>query len=379
MTGTIALLLVLSVFNGLHGLIGNLYGAFDPDIRIEPVRGKNFSVDSIPYQQLIKTEGIENISMVLTDQALLKYDKRTVPAMVMGVDSLFNKVNGIDSIMVEGKFSLNNSHANMGYLGFILADQLSVGLNFVTPLVIYVPRKNSGFSMLNAQHAFKQDVIIPAGTFAVKQVEYDSQYLIIGLDKARRLLEYDKSIVSHLYIKTEPNANVEQIINEIKNLLGDNLLVKNKEEQHATLFKMMKVEKLIAYLILSFILIIAAFNIVGTLSMLIYEKKESIFTLKSMGANKKTVTRVFLFEGWLISLIGVGSGLIIGIILIVVQQQFGIVKFQGDSSFITDAYPVINSFQDVLMVMITVPAINFLASWYSVRSIVRKYYNSVTE
>lgn len=379
LTGTIALLIVLSVFNGLHGLIGTLYGSFDPELRIEPVSNKVFSTDSIPYQQLTKIDGVECISQVVTDQALLKYGKRQMPGMIMGVDTLFNKVSGIDSIMTEGVFNLKNENTSLGLIGFILADQMSMSINFVSPLVIYVPRRSAPINIANPEGSFKTDYVMPGGIFAVKQVEYDSQYVIIQLNQARNLLDYDSTMVSYLYVKSAKNANVDKIKSAINQLLGDKYLVKNKEEQHGAFFKMMKIEKLMAFLILSFILVIATFNIIGTLSMLIYEKKESIFTLKSMGASQRLVTNIFLFEGWLISLSGVIAGIVIGATLIFIQQQFGIISFQGGNSFVVDAYPVALSLKDVLLVFVTVSAIGLAAAWYPVKVIVARYYQASKE
>ena len=376
MTGTIGLLGVLSVFNGLHNLIGTLYGAFDPDLRIEPLKGKVFHVDSIPYKQLYTTPGITGVSHVVMDQALFKSGKRQVPGILMGVDDHFNKVSHIDSIMYDGTFKLHNAHAALGIPGYLLADQLSVNTNFVSPIGIYVPRKNSTINMMNPESGFKTDYVMPGGIFAVKQVEYDSQYLITGIDKARWLLDYDSLTVSYIYLRVSPDADAADVQQQVRDIIGNRLTVKNKEEQHEAFFKMMKVEKLMAFLILSFIMVIAAFNVIGSLSMLIYEKKESIFTLKSMGADQQLVTRVFLFEGWLISLSGVVIGLLIGSILISIQQYFGIVKFQGDNNFVVDAYPIMLKFRDVVLVFFTVSSIGFLAAWYPVKVIVNKYYSA---
>jgi lipoprotein-releasing system permease protein len=375
-TGTLALLIVLSVFNGLHMLIGQMYGTFDPDLKIEPALGKVFSVDSIPYQQLVSTDGVKCVTQSVTDQALLRYGRRQMPCMVLGVDSLFNKVCNIDSIIIEGKYKLQTDRSDFGVMGFILSEQMSVGINFVSPLGIYVPRRNATFNAANPESGFNTEFVMPSGIFAVKQVEYDSQYLLIGLRKARRLLEYDSTTVSYLGIAVSNGQDVEDLKSTIQTLLGPHFTVKNKEEQHEMFFRMMKVEKLMAFLILSFIMVIATFNVIGTLSMLIYEKKESIFTLKSMGATRQMVTRIFLAEGWLISLTGVTIGLAVGSLLIFLQQQLGIIKFQGGASFVVDAYPVVLSPTDVLAVFATVATIGLLAAWYPVRVIVRKYYDA---
>ncbi len=378
-TGTLALLIVLSVFNGLHALIGTLYGSFDPDLKIEPVSGKIFHLDSIPYQNLIHDIGVSSVSQVLSDQVLLKYDRRQMPALLMGVDSNFAKVSGVDSIMVDGKFDLSNKNSRVGVLGYILAEQLSVGINFVTPMGIYAPRREGTFNMMNPESGFRSDYLMPSGIFAVKQVEYDSQYLLSDISRARSLFEQDSLAVSSLYVKVKSQVEISKTKERLTALLGKNYHVLNKEEQHASFYKMMKVEKLMAFLILTFIMIIATFNIIGTLSMLIYEKKDSIQTLKSMGADRKMTIRIFLFEGWLVSLTGILSGLIIGSGLILLQQQFGIIKFQGGDSFVVDAYPIILQLDDMLIVFATVSIIGMLASWYPVHAIVGKLYSGSDE
>jgi lipoprotein-releasing system permease protein len=378
-TGTLALLVVLSVFNGLHMLIGQMYGTFDPDLKIEPVMGKVFTLDTIPYQQLISTPGIKAVTQAVSDQALLRYGRRQMPCMVLGVDSAFKDVCQIDSIIIEGQYKLATDRTDFGVLGFILSEQMSVGLNFVSPLGIYAPRRNAVFNMANPESGFNTEFVMPAGIFAVKQIEYDAQYMLVGIGKARRLFEYDSTTVSFVGVAAQKGQNIEKLKQRLKTTLGPHFTVKNKEEQHETFFKMMKVEKLMAFLILSFIMVIATFNVIGTLSMLIYEKKESIFTLKSMGATRQMVTRIFLIEGWLISLTGVLVGLTIGTVLILIQQYLGVIKFQGGASFVVDAYPVLLQFTDVILVFATVSTIGLLAAWYPVRVIVRKYYDASKE
>ncbi|TAJ15094.1 FtsX-like permease family protein [Marinilabiliaceae bacterium JC017] len=379
LTGSMALLVVLSVFNGLHGFVGSLYNTFDPDLQIVPKAGKVFSVDSIPLDRIKSLDGVVAVSEIVEDNALLKFGKRQMPGVVMGVDTIFSQVTEIDSIMDEGVFNLNKKGENRGVLGMILADQLAVRLNFVTPLVMYVPRRTGHINMANPQNAFNMEYLRPSGIFLVKQMEYDANYILVNIDQARRLYEYDGSTVSSLKLRIDDYENMPAVKKQLGELLGDHFRIKNREEQHESFYKMMKVEKLMAYLILSFIMMIAAFNVIGTLSMLIYEKKESIFTLRSLGADRKLITRIFLVEGWMISLLGVFGGLILGAVIVWLQQTFGLLKFQGMGSFIVDAYPVELQFTDVLAVLVTVSTIGFLAAWYPVRVIVRGYYSSYKE
>ncbi len=376
LTGSAALIVVLSVFNGLNGFIGDLYSSFDPDIKINAEKGKVFSVDSVDLEKIKDIPGVVAYSEILEDNALLKFGKRQMPGTIIGVDDNYSKVCGIDTIMHAGVFRTKHKKENLGVLGYILADQLSVRLNFVTPLSIYVPRRTKKINLANPQNAFRTEYISPAGIFMVKQIEYDSQYLIINIEQARRLFEYNNSIVSSLIIKIKDYDRVSDVKKDIRKILGPGYLIADRQEQHASFYKMMQLEKLMAFLILSFILLIAAFNIIGTLSMLIYEKKESIFTFRSMGATKRMITRIFLFEGWMISLVGVVAGLILGIALVLIQQHFGFLKFQGGGSFIVDAYPVKLEWTDVLITLVTVSSIGLLGAWYPVRVIIDKYYNS---
>ena len=375
LTGSMALVIVLSVFNGLHGFMGQLYTNFDPHLKLVPTSGKVISTDSIDFTKIKQTKGILHISEALEHQALLKFRKRKMPAIVMGVDEQFNSVSDIDSIMIDGAFQLKHKSEFRGVIGKRLADQLAIRLNFVTPLTMYVPKRKGSVNMMAPQNAFRQEYISPSGFFAVNQDEYDSQYLIIDIEQARRLFQYDSSTVSSLNIKIDNHDDISAIEKELQKIVGDKMEVLNQEEQHSAFYKVMKVEKLMAYLILSFIIAIAAFNIVASLAMLIYEKKESIFILKSMGADRQLITRIFLIEGWLISLVGVLIGTLIGIFLVLIQEHYGLVKFIGDGHYITDAYPVSLQLTDVLIVIATVSSIGFLAAWYPVRVIVRKYYS----
>jgi len=375
LTGSMALIIVLSVFNGVHGFMGELYTAFDPDLKAVPTSGKVISTDSIAYEQLKQMDEVESVSEVFEHQALLKFRKRKISGVIMGVDSAFNKVSKIDSIIVDGKYELRYKQEYRGVIGKRLADQLAIRLNFVTPLSIYVPKRLGNVNLMTPQNAFKQDYLSPAGMFAVNQEEYDGQYLLIDINQARKLLQYDDKIVSSLAIKIKDDADIIKAEKKIQDLLGLKMDVLNQQEQHASFYKVMKVEKLMAYIILSFIIAIAAFNIVANLAMLIFEKKESIFTLKSMGADKQLITRIFMMEGWLISLVGILIGSLLGIILVLIQQHFGLVKFMGNGHYVTDAYPVALEWMDVLTVIITVAIISALAAWYPVRVIVSKYYS----
>lgn len=374
MVGTAALIIVLSVFNGLNGFVGSLFGTFDPDLKIVPLEGKTFEADSTFIVSLQQIDGVNAASAVLTDNALLKFSDRQMPAMVMGVDEQYSIVTDIDSIMYDGFFGAGKSTSPTCALGSILAGQLGAHSNSLSELTIYAPRRTGKISTSMPEQSFIQRQCYVCGVFAVQQIEYDANYAIISLDQARELFCYTNNEVSSICIRIQPNTNIDNIKNIINQKLPENLIAKDRWQQHESFFKMMEVEKFMAFIILTFIIIIAAFNIIGSLSMLIHEKKESIFILKSMGASKPLVTKVFLYEGWLISLGGVLIGLVIGIILVLLQQNFGIISFAHSENYIIDAYPVELQFIDVLFILITVSLVGILAAWYPVKSIISKYY-----
>lgn len=376
---SVGLLVVLSVFNGLHDLVGSLYGSFDPDLKIESKVGKVIYTDSIDISSLYEIKGVDLITQIIDEPVLYRFDKRQVPGRIMGVDSIFPKVTSIESIIINGRYRLKEGDSYEAVVGYVLADQLALRINFVTPIMIYAPKRKGQINPMRPDQAFTSIYLQTAGVFMVNQLDYDATYSIVDIDKTRQLLQYDDNEVSWIGIKVAENTNVEDVKKQISSEISVQYKVLNREEQHDTFYKMMKVEKLMAYLILSFILMIALFNVIGTLSMLIFEKKSSIATLRSMGADKNLINRIFLIEGWLISLVGLFGGLIVGALLIWIQQTFGILKLGEEGSFVVNAYPVILKFSDVITVIITVSVVGFLAAWYPVKSIVNKYFNDMKD
>lgn len=376
MVGTMALLIVLSVFNGLNSFVGSLFGSFDPDLKLEAVEGKVFVADSAYIADIAAVEGVANVSATLTDNALLRYQKRQMPAMVMGVDDNYHLVSDIDSIVVAGRYSIGVGSFDQCFVGALLAERLGVSLtSFANHVTLYSPKRTGKINISMPERSFVQISANVCGTFAVKQVDYDENYAIVSLRQARQLFCYDGDEVSALCVDVQKGYDVDDVAERIKEIVGDGIDVKDKWMQHESFFKMIEVEKLMAFLILTFIIVIATFNIIGSLSMLIFEKKDSIFILKSMGASKSMVIRVFLFEGWLVSLGGIVVGLILGIILVLLQQTFGFIGFGGSEAYIISAYPVELQMMDVVMVLVTVAIVGALAAWYPVRHIVGKYYD----
>jgi len=368
MLGTMALVIVLSVFNGLNGLITDLYGSFDPDLKILPTKGKTFIPDST-FEQIRNMENVVFYSEVLEENALLKYGNRQRPATVKGVDENFTLMTGIDTMMVEGNFILDSEKYQFAVLGYGVALDLGVGLTFVDPIKFYVPKRTAKVGH-NPMNAFKSDILFPSGYFVI-QADFDSQYVLVPLDFARKLFSY-KNEVSAIELAINDSGEIENVKESIQNLLGDNFVVKNRFELHDVIFRMLKTEKAAIFFILAFILIIASFNIIGSLTMLILEKKNDISTLRSMGADEKTIQKVFLLEGWLITLSGGVLGIILGVIVCFLQIQFGFITVAGLGSLL-DSYPVEVHLIDIFIIFTTVVLIGYFASRFPVYYITKRF------
>jgi len=368
--GTTALVVILSVFNGFDSLIKSLFNSFDPDLKITLTEGKTFSIENIAFEKIKNHEGVLYLSEVIEENALLRYGENEHIATIKGVSDEFIKMSGIDSMIVNGDFILKHNNNNFAVIGQGVAIYLSVGLNFSTPIKIYVPKRTKNVSF-NPETAFNKKNIFPSGIFAIEQ-NFDSKYVIIPIEFARKLLDYTTE-VSALELKINPEFDQKEVKKEIQNILGSEYVVKNRYEQNELFYKIMKSEKWAIFFILTFILIVASFNIIGSLTMLIIEKKEDIFTLQSLGANFKLIRNIFLYEGWMISIIGALAGLFLGTIICKIQLEYELIKLRGSGSFIIDAYPVDMHFTDLVSVFLTVLFIGFLAAWYPARYISKKY------
>ena len=352
--GAASLVLILSVFNGFEDLIRSNFNAFNPEIKITPVKGKYFEIDSIFLQKLNSVSGIKNYSLVQEEVAYFEYDNNRTVGMIKGVDNNFDKVNNIDTTIVSGKFLLKKNGLNFGVIGNGLASKLEISVtDQLTPVTIYV-LKNKTKGPLD--RFYKRGEIMPAGKFAL-QSETDMKYILIPLELSRYLLGMNDKY-SSIEIKT--SGDVYKVKEELQAKLGNDFVIKNRMEQDAELMKIMNMEKWISYAIVSLTLFLVAFNMIGSLWMIVLDKRRDISILQSMGANKKLVKKIFIYEGLLIS----GMGLIIGIVLALLfysaQKNFGLIGIpQG---FIIDAYPIQLRFRDFIVVSITVFAIGILIS-----------------
>lgn len=364
--GTMALVVVLSVFNGFDGLIKSLFSSFDPDLKIEVVEGKSFLIDGPEFDRIKAMPEVAFFSEIVEDNALFRYGDQQYIATLKGVGADFEKMTGIDTMLVDGKFQLEDENMYYAIIGQGVAYYLSVGLNFINPMHVYVPEKGiKGGMSLESQ--FNHNFIFPKGIFSIQQ-ELDSKYVIVPIEFARDIFDM-KTKVSSVELKLTEGADPVKVQAAVAEVLGDSFQVKTRYQQHDYLYKIMKSEKWAVYLILIFILLIASFNILGSLTMLILDKREDIDILKSMGANQSLIRNIFLFEGWSVSMIGAVTGTIVGLLVCWAQQTFGLLKLQGGNSFIIDAYPVQLVGTDVLAIFLSVLAIGFLAAWFPVRYI----------
>ncbi|MDD5570210.1 MAG: FtsX-like permease family protein [Bacteroidales bacterium] len=366
MVGTMALIIVLSVFNGFESVVISLFNSFDPDIKITAKLGKTFNPNEIPVGKIKKLNGVIYYTNVLEENALLKYRDKQYIATIKGVEYDFKKMSKLDTMMVGGSFILESDSNDFAVAGQGIAYFLSLNLkDFTAPLNIYVPRRMK--TIENQINAFNNLAIMPAGVFSIQQ-DFDAKYVLVPLRFARRLLEY-KEEVTAIEIGISKNADKENVQKEIQKLTGSGFIVENRYQQHKMLYKVMKNEKWAVFLILSFILVIATFNIIGSLTMLILEKKKDAMVLKSLGANNKLISRIFLIEGLMINLIGAIAGLALGALICLIQQKFGLIKIQATGTFVINTYPVELHIKDFIYVFITVFVIALLTSWYPVRQL----------
>ena len=368
--GTMALIIILSVFNGLEGMVSTIFNTFDPEIKITAAEGKVFNPVREKLARLDSLDGIAAYSMTLEENALLRYEEKQYIAAVKGVDDNYPSVTGLDSSMVDGEFRLRSPGGRPeAVIGAGVANFLGLNINFIAPLQIWVPRR-TGSVNLDPEDAFIKKFIAPSGVFQIEQ-DFDSRYVLIPIGFARDLLEYDTE-VSSIEIKTDGSADADELKSSVKKIFGPDFIVKDRLEQQAIFYKVMRTERLAIFIILTLILLIASFNIIWSLTMLIIEKERDIEILKSLGADNDMIRKIFIFEGWLISIIGAIAGLLLGFIICWLQQRFGFIKLNGET-MIMKSYPIVLKLKDFITVPATVLLIGYWAAWYPVRYLTKKY------
>ena len=371
---TLALVCTLSVFNGFQDMVAGFFTAFDPELKITIREGKVFEPQGAAFQEVHSLPEIAVWTETLEENAMVQYKDRQAMAIIKGVEDNFEELTSIDSLLYgAGEFILHDSIVDYGVLGVELISELGTGLQFVDPLQVYAPKRNVRVNMANPSASFNRDYLFSPGVvFVVNQQKYDARYILTSLSFARNLFNYDTE-VSAVELKLKPGADVTAVQRKITRILGDEFVVLDRYEQQADVFRIMEIEKFISYLFLTFILAIACFNVIGSLSMLILDKREDVETLRNLGADDRLIARIFLFEGRLISLFGALSGIVLGLLLCYIQQRFGIISLGGgNGSFIVDAYPVSVHVTDVVLIFITVITVGFLSVWYPVHYLTRR-------
>lgn len=372
---TAAMVCILSVFNGFQDMVADLFTAFDPELKVLPKEGKYVEADAQELQALRKYDGIEVYTEVFEDNALLMTKNRQVMATIKGVDDNFAQLTRIDDICFgKGVFELHADIINYGVLGVNLLSTLGVGADFDEPIQVFAPRGGKRIDLNDPGESFNMDELYsPSVGFSVRQQKYDSHYALTSIGFARSLFEKE-GMVSSVELKLKEGVGVNGAKSEIKDILGDRFMVQDRYEQQEDTFKIMQIEKLISYVFLTFILMIACFNIIGSLSMLIIDKKHDVVTLRNLGASDRQIAGIFMNEGRLISMVGALGGILLGLILCLIQQKYGVIKFgQSAGSYIIDAYPVNIHLWDVAVVFVTVIAVGFVSVWFPVRYLSRKF------
>ena len=371
---TLALVCTLSVFNGFQDMVAGFFTAFDPELKITIREGKVFEPQGAAFQEVRSLPEIGVWTETLEENAMVQYKDRQAMAIIKGVEDNFEELTSIDSLLYgAGEFILHDSIVDYGVLGVELISELGTGFQFVDPLQVYAPKRNVRVNMANPSASFNRDYLFSPGVvFVVNQQKYDARYILTSLSFARNLFNYDTE-VSAVELKLKPGTDVTAVQRKIARILGDEFVVLDRYEQQADVFRIMEIEKFISYLFLTFILAIACFNVIGSLSMLILDKREDVETLRNLGADDRLIARIFLFEGRLISLFGALSGIVLGLLLCYIQQRFGIISLGGgNGSFIVDAYPVSVHVTDVVLIFITVITVGFLSVWYPVHYLTRR-------
>jgi len=371
---TMALVIVLSVFNGFHDLVASFFTNFDPQLKVVPVEGKTVPADDPILTKISHFPEVDVATGTVEDMALAIYNGKQAMVTIKGVDDNFPQLTHITEILYgDGQFQLHTANLQYGTPGIRLAQTLGLGANWKGYLKIYAPQREGQLDMTDPQSGFVVDSLISPGVvFSVNQGKYDKSYIVTSLGFAQNLFN-QQGMVSALELRLKPGSNFESVKARMQQVAGKKYQVLDRFEQQRDTFKIMKVEKLMAYIFLTFILIVACFNIIGSLSMLIIDKKDDVVTLRNLGASDKQIRRIFLFEGRLISFFGAILGILLGLLLCWLQQQYGFVKMgSSDGTFVVNAYPVSVHYSDVLLIFLTVIAAGWLAVWYPVRTLSKR-------
>lgn len=366
---TAAMICVLSVMNGFGEAIEQMFSQLDPELRITPASGKVLWLDDERVQALYAMPEIAVIAPTIEQTALVEFRGRQVPAQLKGVDTTYQQLTDIDSIIIDGNYAVWDGAFERCVMGVGLANTIGIGAHFISPVHIYAPKRVGKVNMLRPDENFHSKGIFIAGVFAVNQTQYDDTYMLISLPLAQELFEYDETQATALELKLQPGASVKKVQKTIRATLGEEYIVLNRYEQQEDFYRIQMIEKWLTALLLVFILLIASFNIISSLSMLILDKQDDIRLLHTLGADGQMIRRIFLYEGWLISASGAVIGTLLGVVICAVQQYFGLLKIGNGTSYVLSAYPVDVQLPDVLLVLVVVLMLGALAAWIPARKV----------
>lgn len=356
--GTCALVVVLSIYNGFEDIVRGIYSKADSDLIIYPSKGKVFVVDSVKYNSLLGVSSVSSIANIIEENVFINYDKSQGIALIKGVDSVYEHIENIKQCIKLGDFQLYDGQIPQAIVGRGLAQTLGVMPRFLDPIEIYFPIKGEDISLLNPLSSLRKEIFFPVGIISIEQ-NIDKEIIFIPILEARRLLGYTNQ-VSSMEVRLKPNSDSERVRDQFYEILGEGFVIKDKYQQNETVYKMMSYEKGVIYTILLFIILIVSCNVFGSLTMLIIEKTDDIATLKWLGANDRLIKWIFIEEGWLITILGIFVGVILGISLCLIQQYFGVIKMPGN--FIINSYPVIIETKDIIFTILGVGTIGLLMS-----------------
>ena len=366
---TAAMICVLSVMNGFGVMIEELFSQFDPDLRITAKAGKSFIINQETKSQLLSIPSINLVSESITETALAYFEEKQMPVQLMGVDSVFGQLTGIENIITDGHYEVFDGAFDRAVLGQGLAWKLGIGVHFIHGIEVYAPKREGKVNMLRPDVNFNSERCFIAGTFAVNQQKYDENLMLVDIDLARRLLDYETTEVTALQVGVAEGYSIRRAKRDIATILGEGYLIQDRYEQQEDFFRILRVEKFLTTLLLVFILLIATFNGIGSLSMLIIDKQQDIRTLSHLGASNDMIREIFMLEGWMVNTLGALGGVIVGLGTCLLQEHLGLLKLGNGAEYVVSAYPVAVQPGDIAFVCIIVLILGVISSWIPARKI----------
>ena len=366
---TAAMICVLSVMNGFGVMIEHLFSQFDPDLRITSQSGKSFVISEEKKSKLLELPSINLISESISETALAYFEEKQMPVQLMGVDSVFGQLTNIENIITDGHYEVFDGAFDRAVLGQGLAWKLGIGVHFIHAIEVYAPKREGKVNMLRPDVNFNSERCFIAGTFAVNQQKYDENLMLVDINLARRLLEYDTTEVTALQMDVADEYSIRKTKRDIAAILGDGYFIQDRYEQQEDFFRILHVEKFLTTLLLIFILLIATFNGIGSLSMLIIDKQQDIRTLSYLGASDDMIRKIFILEGWMVNSLGALGGVIVGLGICLLQEHLGMLKLGNGAEYVVSAYPVAVQAGNIALVCMIVLILGVLSSWIPARKI----------